>query len=274
MAKFQLDQALLTKLSTKIGKTIKYTREQITKRASRNNVSSEAYFVFWLRKEGIGAMKYYRSLPPEIQSEVRNLQSILGTKLVSSLSAKQKHRLQRIEKMFRIEKLEIKQKPFLLSKEIISQAEENSQLYPALFILENSIRNLIIVVLTKKYGSTWWNTKVSKKIKEDVSQRIKEEQLNPWRGTRGATPIFYTNFSDLATILRFNAKDFNPIFKGITGGLNWLTRRLDELAGIRHNIAHTAPLKSKDRGLLLLYFQNFYDLLDILNQRINNICTD
>ena len=50
----RLDPQLLQKLAEKIGKSVKYTREQNAKRASRAGVSSEAYFLHWLKEKKIG----------------------------------------------------------------------------------------------------------------------------------------------------------------------------------------------------------------------------
>jgi hypothetical protein len=69
----RLDPQLLKKLADKIGKSVKYTREQIAKRASREGVSTEAYFLYWLKEKKIGFQVYKRSLPVEIQNEARTL---------------------------------------------------------------------------------------------------------------------------------------------------------------------------------------------------------
>jgi len=272
VAKPRLDPKLLTRLANKLKKSRKYVREQIRKKASRYPVSSEAYFVHWLTSENIGVENYRRSLSLEIKEEIRNLQTELSLKNESILRPFKKHINQKAEKILQIKKLKIKPKPNIFPESLITQASENSELYPVLFIFENSLRNLINFTLTKKYGSNWWKTRVNKKNKDRVVERIQEEKLNPWRGSRGGVEqIFYTDFADLATILRRNAADFEPLFKGVIGGLNFLTRRLDELEGVRHNIAHTSPLKAKDRGLLHIYFENFYDLLDILNKKLDNL---
>lgn len=69
----RLDRLLLKKLADKIDKSIKYTREQNAKRASRAGVSSEAYFLYWLKEKKIGFQKYKRSLPVDVQNEARTL---------------------------------------------------------------------------------------------------------------------------------------------------------------------------------------------------------
>ncbi len=69
----RLDQKLLEKLAKKIGKSVTYIREQNSKRATRAGVSSEAYFLYWLKEEKIGFQSYKRSLPMDIQNEARTL---------------------------------------------------------------------------------------------------------------------------------------------------------------------------------------------------------
>ncbi len=69
----RLDPKLLEKLAKKIGKPVKYTREQNSKRATRTGVSSEAYFLHWLKEEKIGFQTYKRSLPTDVQNEARVL---------------------------------------------------------------------------------------------------------------------------------------------------------------------------------------------------------
>ncbi len=69
----RLDPQLLKKLAEKIGKSIKYTREQNFKRASRAGVFPEAYFLHWLKEKHIGFQKYKRSLPVDVQNEARAL---------------------------------------------------------------------------------------------------------------------------------------------------------------------------------------------------------
>jgi len=80
MAKSRLDINLLEKLSDKTRKPVKYLREQISKRADRSGISSEAALILWAKNMGIGTAVYKRSLPSNIQEEVRStLPSIFTT---------------------------------------------------------------------------------------------------------------------------------------------------------------------------------------------------
>lgn len=88
----RFDTKLLTKLAKRTGKTEKYLREQISVRAGKLGISSEAFLILWAKKEGIGTAVYQRKLPSHIQLEVRDaLPSIFTpSQLKSKISVSQK----------------------------------------------------------------------------------------------------------------------------------------------------------------------------------------
>lgn len=71
MVKTRLDQKLLNKLEKKTRYSKKYLREQISKKAGRLGISSEALLVIWSKKERIGTSLYQRKLSNSIQAEIR-----------------------------------------------------------------------------------------------------------------------------------------------------------------------------------------------------------
>lgn len=70
MASTRLDPALLEKLATRIKKTPQYVREQISRRAARLNIASEAAQVLWAKEFGIGTAAFQRRLDPHIQQQI------------------------------------------------------------------------------------------------------------------------------------------------------------------------------------------------------------
>src|SRR5256885_9531453 len=66
-----LDRGLLGKLVKKTGKPLKYVREQISKRASRLGISSEAALILWAKEFRIGTSTYQRQQHGHVQEEVR-----------------------------------------------------------------------------------------------------------------------------------------------------------------------------------------------------------
>ncbi|HAF23506.1 MAG TPA: hypothetical protein DCK93_11465, partial [Blastocatellia bacterium] len=70
MGRTQLDATLLKKMATKIGKTEQYVREQISRRASRKNIASEAAQITWAKELGFGTATAQRRLDPHIQHQI------------------------------------------------------------------------------------------------------------------------------------------------------------------------------------------------------------
>jgi hypothetical protein len=65
-----LDQRLLKAVAFKTRKTVKYTREQVSRRGSREGVASEAALIMWARDLGIGVSSAARRLPPHVQQQL------------------------------------------------------------------------------------------------------------------------------------------------------------------------------------------------------------
>jgi hypothetical protein len=70
MARTQLDAALLKKMAKKLRKTEQYIREQISRRASKLSIASEAAQVLWAKELGLGTAGAQRRLDPHIQQQI------------------------------------------------------------------------------------------------------------------------------------------------------------------------------------------------------------
>ena len=81
-----LNSELLKKLADKLHKTRKYTREQISRKASAAHVVSPAYLVYWAGQLGIGTGRFFSSLAPNIQEQARSLEEVLPARRIQPVS--------------------------------------------------------------------------------------------------------------------------------------------------------------------------------------------
>lgn len=270
-----LDRKLLSKLAKKLGKSEKYIGEQVSKRAARESMFPAAYFVCWLNKEKIPCSVYLRRLPEPVQNQIRERllrEKSNGSQRVTPGASTNGASRVPTKKGYGID---ITPCAPLIDPGLIKSAQANAEIYPFLFVFENSIRRFISSVLGKKYGENWWTSSstsgvplVKKEIKDKVEDRKNDEGINRFHGGRGSHEIFYTDFSELASILKNNAGDFNKYFQGVKGKLGFLTQKLDELAISRNAVAHMGSLTKKDRGRLLLYTEDWRGMLDGIVARL------
>lgn len=143
----------------------------------------------------------------------------------------------------------------LLSNRVIKEAVEMAQIYIKLYVFENSVRNIINMVMEKVHGGNWWGNRVPLSIRRDVADRKAKEKNNPWHGRRGSHEIFYTMIGDLKSIITKNWKDFRKLFPNQT----WVNVRIDEIEHSRNVVAHNNPLNKKDRDRITIYFKDWED---------------
>ena len=92
-----------------------------------------------------------------------------------------------------------------------------TDIYATLYVFENSVREVISRVMTKKYGEDWWNQLNAKraiKMRQDAKGRMSQEANNAWHGKRGSHPIHYTDITNLIDIFDEYWSDFKPYLPG------------------------------------------------------------
>lgn len=152
----------------------------------------------------------------------------------------------------------------LLPNKTLGEAVEMGKVYPVIYTFENSIRNVISLVLTKRYGEGWWDTQVVEKVRDKVQNRINDEIRNPWHGKRGSAPIFYTDIKDLQSIIKNNWGDFTSLFPS----QNWVETRISEIERSRNIIAHNNPLAKRDIKRIRVYFEDWEAQLKAVKDKL------
>jgi hypothetical protein len=155
------------------------------------------------------------------------------------------------------------QDPFLASG-VLREAEKMKEVYPIIYVFENSVRNVISLVLTKKYGLDWWDKRVAKPVRDRIQGRIDDETNNPWHGKRGVAPIFYADIKDLQSIIKNNWGDFQSLFPN----QNWIEARIGEIERSRNIVAHNNPLCERDIKRVRIYFEDWETQIGAVKDKI------
>ncbi len=150
----------------------------------------------------------------------------------------------------------------LLDDAKLNEAKEMAAIYPILYVLENSIRELIQRVMKANYGADWWNVRTkngkSKSIGEKVKKRMGTEQKNQWHQRRGAHPINYTDLGELKTLLSSNESKFFP---HILSKKEWFLNLMDELEPSRNVLCHMNPLDQTNVKDIKVKFERWEKLI-------------
>jgi hypothetical protein len=147
----------------------------------------------------------------------------------------------------------------LVKKSLISQSVRIGQeSFPQLFILENSIRNVIIQKLGCAYGKQWWNKANIRGVRDDVQRTIDKEKKYPHRQKRGSHPIYYSNFAHLKQIILNERKHF----AGIIVDFKWFEVEMNEVYMPRNLLAHSIVIGEDDASRIRLFYRDWARLLE------------
>jgi hypothetical protein len=139
-----------------------------------------------------------------------------------------------------------------------NDAARMAELYPKLYVLENSLRHVIGRVLSAKHGAGWWATRAPADVRNRVKDRRDKEAKAPWHGKRGGHDINYSNFGDLRKIIEANWADFAGIFPSRP----WITQKLEELEPARNTLAHHNPVPANEQKRLEVYLDDWTVLVN------------
>jgi hypothetical protein len=155
----------------------------------------------------------------------------------------------------------------LLDSAIINQAKEMAAIYPLLYILENSIRKFICLIMEKEYGPDWWNQEASKKLKDKVHDRMNDEHINSWHQRRGHRPIDYLDLNELPGII---IRAVPKIAPGILPAYEWFTQLIDEVYKSRCVLCHMNPLDKTSISSIKVKFSQWEKQIKAKADKLNN----
>ena len=149
---------------------------------------------------------------------------------------------------------------------LVSAALKNAQLYPIVYVFENSVRRFVAMIMEKEFGPKWWEDKVDDKIKKTVQIRRSEESHYPWHSKRGVEPIYYTDIDDLRKIINTNGQVFRKFCQ-----IQRIQLWVEEIEKTRNTLAHNNSVARKDRERLAVYARDWSDFAKSVFNRIRGI---
>ena len=238
-----LNSTLLKKLNIKAAAL--YKRADAMRKKLPMTVEDSIHLIGF--QEGVKIGQY---LSPEQVHNIRHLQTQFvqangGAAQLAAQPAKQ-HRRSKSQPAREIRfPNEFKLTNPLLPTEKLQEAKAMAAIYPLLYVVENSMREVIKRVMAKKFGVDWWDTELTtaklKTIHVHIAERMQAEKRTSWHQKRGSHPIDYTDFSHLETIILSKHEHFIP---DIIGDREWFVQFMKELTLSRNVICHMNPLDS------------------------------
>lgn len=139
-----------------------------------------------------------------------------------------------------------------LSKADAVSCKRMSELYPHVYLFENSVRRFIREVLEREFG-TEWEDHIPSDVRSLAEGRRRQHGQNAWHSVQSADTLAYVDIAALTKIINMNSRHFGPLFNGVPNGYRWLTAKLDHIELHRNVIAHNNAL-SKDNAAELKQF--------------------
>jgi hypothetical protein len=186
------------------------------------------------------------------------------TKLFVLANSLTENSLDKVEQEFDIdlgrkEKVPVKEQEYYAQFDLIfrKEAREMSKHYEVFYCLERSIRNLVVQLMTEKYGEKWWESNVKEEIKKNVDANIKREAESGFT-QRSESKIDYTTFGELLEIVQGNWDAFSSLFRNPRA----FSKIMSSLNQLRSPIAHCCPLADDEVVRLDLTMKDWFRLME------------
>ena len=139
------------------------------------------------------------------------------------------------------------------SVDLRNEALRMTRLYALIYCFENSVRSLIRERLQERHGSSWWTSKVPKKVQDFAESRQKEAQETSWLEGQKQDVLGFVEFGHLADLIANNWEDFSDLIPS----QHWLKQRFDELEKTRHFIANNRLLLPGEFSRIEMYIADW-----------------
>jgi hypothetical protein len=134
----------------------------------------------------------------------------------------------------------------MLDPATLAEAKEMAEIYPVLYVLENSMREVVKRVMAAKHGADWWDTQLTSAklsgVRNTAASRMKKESKQRWHQRRGEHPIYYIGLDELGDII--NGKPDAFFTDMLAADIDWFRQFMRELEPSRNVLCHMNPLSA------------------------------
>jgi hypothetical protein len=128
-------------------------------------------------------------------------------------------------------------------------SENNLQAYEALYNIENSIRELIILKLSEIAGPYWYKSRLPGDVLNSYRQGLRYEKSQFSLHFVPHHPIYYTDFPDLRKVV-VRDDNWNDVFKELFKRKDIFEATLSQLEPIRNKIAHNRRVSNLESSMV------------------------
>lgn len=251
MTNRQLRKALLKKLKV----TPQALSQRVQKLKRQYAITTEDATYIMAQREGIILDKYLdRDTVSHVRGIIQQITHITqATTTTAKLARKGKREAEKKQIVIAFPKELTVTDPILEEKKLL-EAKDMAAVYPLLYVLENSIREVIDLAMTTHYGEKWWDSQAPRQLREMVTSRMSDEQRNSWHQRRGARRIDYLDLNQLPALMRKIEKEVVP---NIIPSLEWFTQLVEEVYKSRCVICHMNPLDKDNIQAIELRFRQW-----------------
>jgi len=248
-------------LSQKLGVTERRVYQMAQELGNRASIRTEEAIWVLASQNKINLTKY---LPPEVVDRVRLLLTQIPAPprtVIPSHPAKVQRVKPRTRPSDRILTLpsELLTTDPILSDQTRVEAREMAEIYPLIYRVENSVRELIRRVIEARHSKAWWDTEAPRACREKIQERMANDKKNAWHQRRGSHPIDYLDLNQLPALVRKEHTDFVP---NLLSSLEWFEQFIDEIYLSRCVICHMNPLDRDNIQAVKLRYRQWAKLLN------------
>lgn len=230
-----------------------------------NSISKEEAAYVYASKLGIDIYKFIKD-QPDLRDRIRQL--ISSNQIVAHQTARSHTKAKStVVKVLNIKATQVNDP--LLPNKILEDAKKTAEIYPLIYVFENSVRNFIRKTMDKVFPSGWWNeSRVTTDVFRKANSRKEEEGKNLWHGSRSQNMLDYVDLDELEKVISINTNTLTPYFKGLPKELDWLKMKIKEIYPSRNVIAHCNPLSDHDIKRVQVICRDWQNQLPALKTKL------